>query len=153
MSSFVQAADETIVITTPEPHAITDAYAIIKVLLEENKKLKLKLMINKCESTFEGNAVMKRLSRVVHDFLSYNNKPLGCMLESKAVSRSIRQQAPFMTSQPNSDVTKFMRSVAEAEEMKTLSYHATDEEDEEGNEGALKNTSFVGRFMRLFRTA
>jgi len=144
VTAFVHAADETIVVTTPEPHAITDAYSIVKVLLEENKKLKLKLLINKCETTGEGEAVMKRVSRVIRDFLGYTINESGCIMESKAVSRSIRQQTPFMASYPTSDVAKCLRGLADEEIALLHEYHADPE--------PVTNT-FVGKFMRLFRMA
>ena len=147
VTSFVFAADETIVVTTPEPHAITDAYSIIKVILEESRQVKLKLLINKCESIGEGNDVMKRVSRVIRNFLDYTVTPAGCLPESRSVGRSIREQIPLMISHSNSDVAKCLRSMAEAE---TASDAVSRREE---TEKRPTGESFVGRFMRRFRTA
>jgi len=148
VTAFIHAADETIVVTTPEPHAITDAYSIIKVILEENPKLRLKLLINKCESNAEGIDVMKRVSRVIRNFLDYTITPIGCMPESKAVSRSIREQVPFMAARPDSDVARCLRGIAETE----CRAHPT---TQRGNteEKRPTETNFVGRFMRLLHMA
>ena len=50
VTNFIYASDETIILTTPEPHAITDAYSIIKVILEQTHNLNLRLVVNKCET-------------------------------------------------------------------------------------------------------
>ena len=148
VTAFIHAADETIVVTTPEPHAITDAYSIIKVILEENPTLRLKLLINKCESNSEGLDVMKRVSRVIRNFLDYTITPIGCMPESKAVSRSIREQAPFMATRPDSDVAKCLRGIAEAE----CREHPAAQR-RQGAEKRPTEATFVGRFMRLLHMA
>jgi len=149
VTSFVFAVDKTIVVTTPEPHAITDAYSIIKVILEESRDVKLKLLINKCESNSEGIDVMKRVSRVIRNFLDYTVTPIGCMPESRSVSRSIREQVPLMASHPNSDVAKCLRGIAETETLSDAVSRLEDAETEKRPTGE----SFVGRFMRRFKMA
>ncbi len=148
VTAFIHAADETIVVTTPEPHAITDAYSIVKVILEEDPKLRLKLLINKCESNAEGADVMKRVSRVIRNFLDYTITPIGCMPESKAVGRSIREQVPFMASRPESDVARCLRGIAETECRSRPVAQRTGAEEKRPTE-----TGFVGRFMRLLHMA
>lgn len=114
VTTFVYAADESIVITTPEPHAITDAYSIIKVLLDETADINLKLIVNKCETPAEGTEVLKRITHVIRNFLNYKIVPICFIPETKVVGKSIREQVPFMLSQPNSDIAKLLTSLAQA---------------------------------------
>ena len=62
--NFALAADEVYVITTTEPHAITDAYAIIKVLDRKNPQLTTRIIINKTGSEREAEKMTKRMESV-----------------------------------------------------------------------------------------
>lgn len=141
VTNFIFASDETIVLTTPEPHAITDAYSIIKVILEESRDVDLKLIINKCETPAEGTEVLKRITGVVKNFLNYTINPFGYLPESKVVSRSIREQAPFALTHPSSDVGKAVTALAEKQTNPSI-------HDQSRRES--KPSSFVNRFIKLF---
>jgi flagellar biosynthesis protein FlhG len=145
VTNFIFSSDETIVITTPEPHAITDAYSIIKVILEESHDVNLKLIINKCETPAEGAEVLKRITGVVKNFLNYSVEPLGFLPESRAVSRSIKDQVPFVLSQPYSDIARAVKELAEKE----ARHHMNDDAS------PLKRNmpSFISKFMKLFQNA
>ncbi len=52
--SFTRAADQVLVITTPEPTAITDAYAVIKVVSRESNDRRISLLVNQVQSSIEG---------------------------------------------------------------------------------------------------
>lgn len=145
VTNFVLSSDETIILTTPEPHAITDAYSIIKVILEENRDIALKLIINKCETPAEGTEVLRRISGVVKNFLNYSLISLGYIPESKAVSRSIKDQLPFVLSNPSSDVSKSVRELAEKE----INLIINDDSMSHSN----KLASFVNKFIKLLRNA
>lgn len=142
VTDFIFASDETIIVTTPEPHAITDAYSIIKVVLEQNRDVNLKLLINKCENPQEGREVLYRITNVVKNFLNYTITPMGFLVESKVVGRSIREQVPFVLSYPGSDIARDVVSLAETE---------VNGAPRVKEEGVL--SSFVSRFKRLFGSA
>lgn len=142
VTNFIYSADETIIITTPEPHAITDAYSIMKVILEKSRDIRLKLIINKCETSREGEAVLDRISGVVRSFLHCNITPYGYILESKVVSRSIKEQLPLAISYPGSDVARSIESMVNCE-VDSLA-------------GACKtktNSNFISKFKSLFGKA
>lgn len=141
VTTFVHAADETIVITTPEPHAITDAYSIIKVILDNDRSVNLKLIVNKCESATEGTEVLKRITQVIRNFLGYRITPLCYILDSRIFSRSIREQVPFMISQPQSDIARLMTNLANAA---ILGTELPSDPVKSGLGG------FVGKLARLF---
>ncbi len=139
VTDFIFASEETIIITTPEPHAITDAYSIIKVILEKNRRVHLKLIVNKCENQQEGREVLYRISNVVKNFLNSSITPLCYLMETKIVGRSIREQVPFVISHPGSDIAKCIMSLAQND----VCENGTKQED-----GVL--STFVSRFRRLF---
>ncbi len=137
VTNFIYAADETIVVTTPEPHAITDAYSIIKVILENDTKVKLKLIANKCETPQEGKEVLHRVTGVVRNFLNYSMVPIAYIMEEKLMSKSLKQQIPLILAYPQSDAAKCITAIAEEEV--GIKQNSTE-----------KNSGFVGKFKKLF---
>jgi flagellar biosynthesis protein FlhG len=52
--SFIMAADEVLLVTTPEPTAITDAYALVKMVSRRDKKKPINIIVNKADSVREA---------------------------------------------------------------------------------------------------
>ena len=90
--SFVLAANEILLITTPEPTAITDAYAMIKVLSRRRKELNIKLVVNLSGSREEAESTMKNISSVARRFLGIDIQYLGYMLSDPNVSIASRRK-------------------------------------------------------------
>lgn len=67
---FNQVADDVVVVTTPEPHAMADAYATIKVLSENSPKTKINLLVNMTKHQSEGRKVFERIAEVSQRFLN-----------------------------------------------------------------------------------
>lgn len=102
---FVEAADEIIIVTTPEPTAITDAYGIIKIITTElalEAELKLKLLVNRVHSAEEGKRVSDRIINIAGQFLNYKLEYLGFVYDDSAVTTSVIRQKPFLESMPSS---------------------------------------------------
>jgi flagellar biosynthesis protein FlhG len=74
---FNSMADQIIVVTTPEPHAIADAYAMIKVMSEQYDKNNFSLIVNMVQSVEEGNRVAGRIADVAKNFLGVDIKIAG----------------------------------------------------------------------------
>ncbi len=102
--SFVAAADEAIIVTTPEPTAITDAYGIIKVIATEidNIGLSLKLIVNRVSSVTEGKKVAERVCNIAGQFLNLKVDYLGYVYDDPDVHQSVLRQKPFIVSNPKS---------------------------------------------------
>src|SRR5258706_342304 len=69
VTSGTRAADHVLVITTPEPTAITDAYAVIKVLSRDGDDRRVSLLVNQVKSAAEARLVHDRISQVARQFL------------------------------------------------------------------------------------
>lgn len=139
VTNFIFSSDDTIILTTPEPHAITDAYSIIKVILDRSKDVNLKLIINKCDSLQEGEAVGNRIAGVVRNFLNCSITLAGCILDSKIVTRSIKEQVPLSIAYPSSDVAKGIEAIVNAE-LGAVS----------GKDASKNLSGFVNKFKSLF---
>lgn len=91
-------SDRVLVVTTPEPHAITDAYAVIKVLSEKIGRKTFFLIVNQTRSQSEGLNVYSRLADVSNKFLGTNLVFLGSIPFDREVSLNVvRRQIPFRT--------------------------------------------------------
>ncbi|MFP4010147.1 MAG: MinD/ParA family protein [Spirochaetaceae bacterium] len=101
--SFVAAADEAIIVTTPEPTAITDAYGIIKIVATEidNLNLDLKLIVNRVKSVTEGKKVAERVINIAGQFLNLKVDYLGYVYEDPSVHQAVLKQKPFAASDPD----------------------------------------------------
>jgi flagellar biosynthesis protein FlhG len=102
--SFIAAADDAIIITTPEPTAITDAYGIIKIIATEveNLNIGLKLVVNRVKNVTEGRKVAERIINISGQFLNLKVEYLGCVYEDPIVQSSVLKQRPFMVQDPKS---------------------------------------------------
>src|SRR5437868_3495661 len=68
--SFTRAADHVLVITTPEPTAITDAYAVVKVISRDGAVHRVSLLVNQVRAPAEANTVYDRIAKVARQFLN-----------------------------------------------------------------------------------
>ena len=101
--AFIAAADDALIVTTPEPTAITDAYGIIKIIATEVDYLNLglKLIVNRVKSVTEGKKVAERVINIAGQFLNLKIDYLGYVYEDPAVPHSILKQKPFLSVEPN----------------------------------------------------
>lgn len=102
--SFLAAADDVIIVTTPEPTAITDAYGIIKVMSTEIDRtdLSIKLIVNRAQSVTEGKKVATRVINIAGQFLNQKIDYLGFVYDDVAVQNCVRKQKPFAIYEPKS---------------------------------------------------
>jgi flagellar biosynthesis protein FlhG len=102
--SFIAAADDALIVTTPEPTAITDAYGIIKIIATEidNMNIGLKLIVNRVKSVTEGKNVAERVISIANQFLNLKIDYLGYVYDDPHVSQAILRQKPFMYLDPSS---------------------------------------------------
>jgi flagellar biosynthesis protein FlhG len=111
--SFVMAADEVIVVTTPEPTAITDAYGIIKSIASQSPEKIIRLVVNRVQSVAEGKRVAQRVINIAGQFLNIKVEDLGFIFEDANVPRSVRNQKPFIVSYPKSKASVCLSLVAD----------------------------------------
>ncbi|MBL8350473.1 MAG: P-loop NTPase [Burkholderiaceae bacterium] len=104
----VSLADEVLVVATPEPTSLTDAYATIKVLAATQAARPLRLLVNQVQRKGEGRTVQSQLQRVVDRFVNADLAAplkLGLLGEvplDAAVRESIQQRRLLMDTQPGS---------------------------------------------------
>ncbi|MFW6249904.1 MAG: MinD/ParA family protein [Alkalispirochaetaceae bacterium] len=111
--SFVAAADDAIIVTTPEPTAITDAYGIIKIIATEidNLNLSLKLIVNRVKSVTEGKKVAERVINIASQFLNLKVDYLGYVYDDNSVQQAILKQRPFVALDPKGKASICIRQL------------------------------------------
>ncbi len=109
--SFIAAADDALIVTTPEPTAITDAYGIIKIIATEVESLDigLKLVVNRVRSVVEGKRVAERVINIAGQFLNLKVDYLGFVYEDPVVHSSVVRQKPFLLVEPKSKAAMCIR--------------------------------------------
>lgn len=111
--NFVLAADSVIVVTTPEPHSITDAYAIMKVLDEHKFNTSPYLLLNKVDSLKEYQDISSKIIEVANRFLSLKISALGYILEDPVVPKANRRLVPFFLEYPDAAATRCVKNIAQ----------------------------------------
>lgn len=110
--SFVLAANEILLVTTPEPTAITDAYAMIKVLSKKRKNLNIRLLVNQSHSKDEAELTVNKITSVTRRFLDVNIEYFGYLLRDPNVPIATRIQKSFVKEYPNTIATSCLSNIA-----------------------------------------
>ena len=142
VTHFLKAANEIVVVTTAEPTSITDAYAIIKILMDGNPNPpELKIVVNRVDSVEEGKDVFRRLQRVCAKFLGIQPIELGSIPYDRNLVRAVKAQEPVALLFPNADSTKSIEVISQ----RLLRNGAVDEKT-----GGMKK--FLQRWVGFMRT-
>lgn len=110
---FLSATEEILLITTPEPTAMTDAYAMIKVLARRRPNVHVQLVVNQVCRLSEGLEVYRRLNKVAERFLNHSVIDAGAVLHDQVVGQSVRQRQPFIIAHPRSAASVSIRRLAD----------------------------------------
>ncbi|MBL8021278.1 MAG: MinD/ParA family protein [Leptospirales bacterium] len=109
---LVLPADDILVVTTPEPTAITDAYGMIKSVVSHGPNGKIKLIVNRVPDAGEAKLVADRLISISNQFLKARIENLGFIFEEAAVQKSIRSQRPYVVLYPNAKSSACIKHIA-----------------------------------------
>ncbi len=110
--SFAAGADQQIVVTTPEPTAIADAYAVIKSVHRQSDEHDFRLIVNMARSKSEATAVFERIDGVCRRFLNLHLWYAGYVLHDPAVGRAVRKRQPFLLESPRCDASLCLQQIA-----------------------------------------
>ena len=109
---FNLAAQTMVVVVTPEPTSLTDAYAVIKVLSGTYHQRRFKVLANDVASQAEGLEVFDKLTRVTDRFLSVSLDYIGCVPHDKSLREAVRMQRPFSEVFPDQPAAQAVRKIA-----------------------------------------
>lgn len=115
--AFAAASDMSIIVTTPDVTAMTDAYAFLKVFARQCEALGIKrpmplLVVNRTTDPAEAESVAHRLQEVVSKFLRRRIELLGWLPEDRAAFRCIQRRTTIVDGEPDSDIARSIVSLS-----------------------------------------
>ncbi|TJY43172.1 MinD/ParA family protein [Cohnella pontilimi] len=99
---FITAAEETIVVTTPEPTSITDAYALMKMVKTMGHDVPFRLVVNRVSDEREGLVTADNMRQVVQKYLAVDLPVLGFIPDDTQVTKAVKKQTPLSLAFPQS---------------------------------------------------
>ncbi|NTW58595.1 MAG: MinD/ParA family protein [Nitrospirae bacterium] len=110
---FCIAAQEIVIVTSPEPTAITDAYALIKVLSTRYQEKEFHVLVNSVKNSDEAVEVFRRLSLAADKFLNISLDYLGYLPYDESVQNAVREQQAFVDLYPNRPISRRIMEIAQ----------------------------------------
>lgn len=135
---FIAAADDAVIVTTPEPTAITDAYGIIKIIATEYDSLNmgLKLVVNRAKGAAQAKSVADRMINIAGQFLNLKLDYLGFIYDDVSVPNAVLRQKPFMVVDPKCKASICVQHIVERMDR-----------------NKPESTGFGGMIKRLFKSS
>ena len=122
---FVLAAEEVLLVTTPEPTSLADAYAVIKAYTTYTERRNIKLVVNRIRDEEECEDVAEKINQTTKKFLELTIDTLGYIYEDKNVRESVHRQEPFVIVNQDSAASRCVfeiaRSLLSGEKMSPVS--------------------------------
>jgi flagellar biosynthesis protein FlhG len=112
-TAFLAAADEVVVVTMPEPTAIVDAYAVIKMISREEDRGDLFVLLNQCAGRDEAERFANGICVTANKLLNAYVEKLGYIVSDPRVPQSVRARRPFLLAHPGCAASACVRSIAE----------------------------------------
>jgi flagellar biosynthesis protein FlhG len=144
--SFITSSDDLVLVTTPEPTAITDAYGIIKTLSSYETRPRIGLVVNMVRELQEGDATFQRIDSVCRKFLNMEIDYLGSIEHDYDVRKAVMNCHPYALQFPRSRVTLLTREIT-----RTLLYGDEKPVDTEASP-EIKNKNIFHRLFSLWKT-
>ncbi len=112
VQAFCMAADHNVLVTTPDPAAITDVYILLKTLKIKRYEGGFSLLVNMAESSTEGKKVYRQISLAAAQFLDVNLHHAGVLLRDEHLSLAVKKRQPVVLEYPKCSVTEALMTVA-----------------------------------------
>ena len=109
---FSLVANETIVVVTPEPTSLTDAYALIKVLSTRYQQKRFRILTNMSKNAKEGRDVFRKLTKVTDRFLNISLDWAGLIPFDENLPLSVCQQKAVVEAFPKSASSRSFAEVS-----------------------------------------
>lgn len=114
---FVVSSSEVLLVATPEPTSITDAYALLKALNRKKEFSKtnttIKMIANRVRSREEGEHLYEKMSIVVQKFLNIPLEYLGAVPMDEQIAKAVMRQKPISVTHPEAPSTKAIKDITD----------------------------------------
>lgn len=110
---MIDAADTTVLVTTPEPTSVLDSYVVLKSAADLSNRPHFEVLINKANNAREANNTFASLSSVAVQNLGWQLQMLGHIPLDDRITKSIKDMTPFMIQYPLSSLSQQMKRIAQ----------------------------------------
>jgi len=110
--TFASGSDEILLVMTPEPTALADAYTIIKAINLIDEKKEIKAIVNRTHTSSDGEEAISRLNILTSRFLKISMDYLGSIPEDVWVERAVKEQNLFIIRYPFSKAARAVNDIA-----------------------------------------
>ncbi|BCD61856.1 flagellar biosynthesis protein FlhG [Nitratiruptor sp. YY08-26] len=115
VASFLRASHKSYVITTPEPTALMDAYALIKTLYNLYKYDNFKIVVNMCKNKEEGEQTFNKLKISTNKFLGIDIELLGVLPFTNNLRQAVKRKELVAVLYPKDGYTNSIRRICKEE--------------------------------------
>jgi flagellar biosynthesis protein FlhG len=112
--NLIVSSDEAVVVTRPEPTALADAYALMKVVIQHDASYPFHLLVNMVRDVDQARQVFDALSQILVRFLGYRPGYAGHVVADASVGQAVVRQVPFTTLSPRSPAAACIEQLADA---------------------------------------
>jgi flagellar biosynthesis protein FlhG len=109
---FASSANETVIVVTPEPTSLTDAYALIKVLTRQYREHRFKVLVNLAKGPRDAAEVFRKLDRAVDRFLQVAVESIGYIPQDDYVPFAVMRQKAVAELYPDSPASQAFARLA-----------------------------------------
>lgn len=109
---FTMAAQEKIIVVSPEATSITDAYAVMKVMAKKYDEKCFKMIVNSVKNAGEAQEVYRNLSLVTERFLDVSIDCLGWIAQDEHIAKAVKQQKPVTQIYPQAEASRCFLKLA-----------------------------------------
>jgi flagellar biosynthesis protein FlhG len=109
---FIACCEELIILTTPEPTSLTDAYSLLKAVKHFKIKDKGKVIINRAMDKKEADITFGKFNNAVETFLKMELHYLGYVSEDRKLIQAVRMQQPFVMAFPGCEAAQDIEIIA-----------------------------------------
>lgn len=109
---FVNAADTILVLTTPEPTSIADAYAMIKALRHRTEQSPPLVLVNQADSIEQARTIITRMQETARTFLQQTIDSAGSIPQDPQVPRAVWKRTPFFVHAPTCPAARGIEQLA-----------------------------------------
>ena len=109
---FAASADEIVIVVSPEPTSLTDAYALIKVLARQYRERRFKILVNQAKSPREASEVFGKLDVAADRFLHVALELIGAVPYDDYVPMAVMQQKAVLELFPEAPASEAFKKLA-----------------------------------------
>lgn len=109
---FISGADSILILTTPEPTSIADAYAMVKALGNGRESVRPMVLVNQADSIEQARSILLRLQETARTFLHTTIESAGSIPRDPQVPRSVYRRVPFLIDAPRCPAAQGIEQLA-----------------------------------------